>query len=91
MLIVIGIIMVGRSKELIPIQNDVSYGIYLYHFPIFQIIYNYQIYKGDDTNYIITIPIVFAISMLFAIFSWNLIEKPSIDFARKYKEDLHEK
>jgi peptidoglycan/LPS O-acetylase OafA/YrhL len=91
MLIVVGIIMVGRSKELIPIRNDISYGIYLYHFPIFQLIYNYQVYKGDDINYISTILIVLAISILIAFFSWKLVEKPSIDLARKYKEHSHGK
>ena len=51
-------------------NNDISYGIYLYHMPIV----NFFIYKNLTKSYLF-FSLCITLTILFAIISWKLIEK----------------
>jgi peptidoglycan/LPS O-acetylase OafA/YrhL len=61
-------------------RGDYSYGIYLYHWPILQVI---QQMAGPDIWWklaLMGIPCV----TLFAMFSWHMIEKPVLKYRRNF-------
>lgn len=58
--------------------GDFSYGLYLYHFPIAQVLIALGLFK---TMPIIGFCTAFAIALLAAILSWNLIEKRALKLA----------
>lgn len=62
-------------------KSDFSYGLYLYGFPIQQITYRLLASKGFSTFEMALI--CFAITLLFAIFSWYLIEKNAQKLGQK--------
>jgi peptidoglycan/LPS O-acetylase OafA/YrhL len=55
--------------------GDFSYGIYIYGFFIQQTIVNYKLKFNIRLNFFIEFLIPYIITILFAILSWNLIEK----------------
>jgi peptidoglycan/LPS O-acetylase OafA/YrhL len=59
--------------------GDFSYGIYIWAFPIQQIIAQHYAYKGPHFNVIASFPFVFMI----AVGSWHLIEKPALSLKNK--------
>ena len=54
-------------------KNDISYGIYIYHMPIV----NFMIYKEMTQSYFYLIVAMF-LSVLIALISWRLVEKPAL-------------
>ncbi|MBW8185210.1 acyltransferase family protein [Shewanella nanhaiensis] len=61
--------------------GDVSYGLYIYHFPIIQLFISLGVYTSMS-HYgaaFFTIFVVCVISYL----SWHLIERPSLEFAKR--------
>lgn len=55
--------------------GDFSYGLYIYAFPIQQLVT--YIYGGKTTSYL-NFCVSFGLTLLISIFSWNFIEKPSL-------------
>jgi peptidoglycan/LPS O-acetylase OafA/YrhL len=89
-LIILSILIVSlgigvTSKPLVKIGRDVdlSYGIYLYHFPITQTILATGTYAWSRfiSPTLLTI-LVLAVSVIFAFLSWKFVEKPSILMSR---------
>ncbi|MEC1524807.1 acyltransferase [Neobacillus niacini] len=69
-------------------HGDFSYGIYIYAFPIQQLItYSF----GHTMNPILNFLIAFPITLVFAVLSWRLIEKRALNFKNysfiKYKSN----
>lgn len=62
-------------------KSDFSYGLYLYGFPIQQIMY--QLTKGANIHPILMTFICFAIVLGFAILSWYFVEKPANKLCQK--------
>ncbi|ADO48903.1 acyltransferase family protein [[Enterobacter] lignolyticus] len=60
------------------IKNDISYGVYLWGFPIQQILSKYQ-----DLGPVFGITASLFLSYLVASFSWKYIEKPAITLGKK--------
>ncbi|WP_157865908.1 acyltransferase family protein [Mesorhizobium japonicum] len=56
---------------------DYSYGIYLYHWPVFQFI-GYNLGNSLVAIILIGLPLLVA----FAAFSWHVIEKPALEFRK---------
>jgi peptidoglycan/LPS O-acetylase OafA/YrhL len=52
--------------------GDVSYGIYLYHFPIIQLLVELKIF---ETNIWLGLVLTFLITIAISFFSWHAIEK----------------
>ena len=57
-------------------RNDISYGVYLLHFPLFQFFRSLEL----DVGYGFTLGLMTTI--LIAIFSWKIIEQPSMRWVR---------
>jgi peptidoglycan/LPS O-acetylase OafA/YrhL len=58
-------------------KNDISYGVYLYHMPIV----NFFIYNNLTKSYIhLVLSII--LTLLFAIISWRVIEKPFLSLKK---------
>jgi peptidoglycan/LPS O-acetylase OafA/YrhL len=70
-----------RLKNFKFFDNDLSYGVYLYAFPVQQIVVTLI---GERTLLRLLIPSTF-ITLALAFLSWFFVEKRSISFAKKYK------
>ena len=57
--------------------NDISYGIYIYHIPVINIL----IYYGYISNFSYLV-IAILVTILIAIFSWRIVEKNSLLFKK---------
>jgi len=57
--------------------GDLSFGIYIWHFPIIQVFINFNFFKLSP--FFSTVSLILTV-LLFSVFSWNFIEKP---FLRK--------
>lgn len=61
--------------------GDLSYGLYLYAFPVQQLI----VYVlGNEISLFTMIILSFLLTLPFAYFSWHFIEKPSIQMRKRY-------
>jgi len=60
-------------------RGDFSYGVYIYAFPIQQIL---MFFWKDNFTYGLFLVASIIISLFLAILSWKIVEKPSIEFAR---------
>jgi peptidoglycan/LPS O-acetylase OafA/YrhL len=59
--------------------TDISYGVYIYAFPIQQ---TYMHYLGEDYGFLSFIIITTFTTFLFGYISWKLIEKPSLNLKK---------
>lgn len=59
-------------------SNDVSYGMYIYAFPIQQL---FTVITGNRNAYLLMIP-AFFLTLFAATISWRLIEKPALSLKR---------
>lgn len=62
---------------------DISYGVYIYHFPIFSIATAAGLYKLG--NIYLEFFTIFGICVLFSLLSYYLVENKFINFAKKIK------
>ena len=63
-------------------KSDLSYGLYLFAFPIQQIVYKYT--AGWGWNAFCMAVLCFAITTVPAILSWNFVEKPVMGLGQKW-------
>lgn len=54
-------------------KGDYSYGVYLYSFPVQQVV---AMQMGERPDYLLHLALSLAITCGFAIFSWHAVEKP---------------
>lgn len=66
---------IAYCRHTINLPFDYSYGIYLYSFPIQQIVIQYQFGQSPILNFLIALPLTLIVAML----SWEYIEKPLIN------------
>ena len=86
LIIFLGMSLVRPSFSRIGQNTDLSYGIYLYHWPIIQIVLATTTFGwSNDYSLVLLSMLTLTISGSFAYASWTLVEKPSISFARKVK------
>lgn len=62
----------------IKLNSDISYGVYLWGFPLQQIYSQYF-----DFSFIVNITLSLVTTMIIALISWRLIEKPSIELGKR--------
>lgn len=60
--------------------GDFSYGIYIYAFPIQQLV---SFINGGDMNPYLNFLISFPITLILSVFSWNIIEKKALNLKNK--------
>lgn len=61
-------------------KNDLSYGIYIYSFPIQEAIATY--FRGNAFAPYLNFIIAFPITLIFAYLSWNFIEKKALQYKK---------
>ncbi|MEC0245089.1 acyltransferase [Paenibacillus chitinolyticus] len=70
--------------------GDFSYGVYIYAFPVQQIV---QLYLNQQTSAYINFIISLTVTFVLAVFSWHLVEKPALKLKEKsgflIKEQTH--
>ena len=54
--------------------GDFSYGLYLYAFPVQQLVIDEWGVRGTTVNFLV----VLAITSVFAVLSWHLVERPAL-------------
>lgn len=67
------------SNSIFSKNVDLSYGIYIYAFPIQQLIYSHY----DNLSPIMNFFYSAILSSIMAYLSWNIVEKPSLNFRKK--------
>lgn len=79
------VIAIAQSKSFSRIdvfhKHDLSYGIYLYAFPIQQLIFQFF---GSKVDRITGFALSFALTFLLAAISWFLIERPSLRLKARF-------
>jgi len=68
------------NKKLLIEIGKISYSLYLWHVPVFEIFNWFKINKGLPQY--LTVFLMYGTSFLLAILTWNLIEKHSINIGR---------
>jgi len=66
-------------------QNDISYGIYIYAWPVQSLIACYILVNAVNINVYLYIIICWLVSALIASISWFLVEKPILNKVNKTK------
>lgn len=61
--------------------GDYSYGVYIYHFPIQQVLMHYADGYSPLSLFLVSLPL----SLMFAVVSWTIIEKPSLSLLSNLK------
>ena len=59
--------------------NDISYGVYIYAFPVQQLL---VLYGGADHGIVLYIALAVALTFPLAALSWKLVEKPAMRWKR---------
>lgn len=62
--------------------NDISYGLYIYHMPVVNVFV-----ELGKTNSYIYFGVATLISVLLAIFSWRVVEKPALKLKRLFSQN----
>ena len=76
-----GTYLFGTTKKLVmPLQTDLSYGIYIYAFPVQQALFQYSNFTISPVFHIIT---TLLITMPIALMSWKFIEHPALALKSK--------
>lgn len=65
---------IGLIKTVLKLSMDISYGIYLYHMPIANLLI--VVFKDNKNPQIIIL--YFLITIILSIMSWTIVEKPNI-------------
>jgi peptidoglycan/LPS O-acetylase OafA/YrhL len=67
-----------------PFKNeDISYGTYIYHFPVIQVLIHYHLF---DYSPRLAVVIAVTTTIILAILSWFFVEKPMIKKRRRRQE-----
>lgn len=73
--IIVGIAYFCKPLNFLQRYDNISYGLYLYHFPIIQVLVQYRLHQY---NIYLTFILALFLTVLLAIISWHVIEKPML-------------
>lgn len=74
--IIIAIAYYCKPLNFLQHYDNISYGLYLYHYPVIQILIRYDIHQQNITLCLI---LTFVITIILALLSWYIIEKPLLN------------
>ena len=72
---IVGIAYFCKPFNILRKYDNISYGLYLYHFPVIQILVQYRLHQY---NIYITFILAILITIILALISWYLLEKPML-------------
>ena len=72
--------------RLLQLRDDYSYGVYLYGFPLQQMLVHWIPTSGAALNFLVAMPVCF----VFAALSWHGIERPMLRWVRRLGPDVRE-
>jgi peptidoglycan/LPS O-acetylase OafA/YrhL len=75
------------TNSVIVYIGKISYGVYLYHFIVFDILYRYNIFNLKDPVLAI---VKIVLTLILAMFSWELLEKYVLRFKKHFVYKIHE-
>ena len=58
------------------VKNDLSYGIYIYAFPVQQLVCGYTVSR--NIGWLVTLVVSSVLTFMLAALSWFLIERPAL-------------
>lgn len=67
--------------------GDMSYGVYIYHFPVIQLLTQFNLFEKYP---FVASFFVFVFTFLLAFFSWHLIEKNALKLKEKFRRNTIE-
>ena len=73
--IIVGIAYYCKPLNFLQRYDNISYGLYLYHFPVIHVLVQYKLHQH---NIYITFIFALIITILLAIISWYIVEKPML-------------
>ena len=80
-----------HAKPIVNIENDVSYGIYIYGWPIAQTLVYFSIHQQITLSSTLYFALTMALTLPIAFVSWKFIEKPSLSLKRLFNRDRRAK
>ena len=84
-IVALGLSLTNARVSVVGRKTDISYGIYLFHFPVIQAIIFCSVFKWTPLASLTILPALsFLIAALFAWVSWRVMERPSILLSRKF-------
>ena len=73
---------IGFAKKIpLRVNNDISYGLYIFAFPIQQALFKLTNFNPSIS---LQLALTFAITVPLAFLSWQLVERPFINLNRKF-------
>ncbi|MBB2890141.1 acyltransferase family protein [Flexivirga oryzae] len=72
----------GTLPTRIGARNDVSYGVYIYAFPIQQLLATQNLQRAGELVFIV---VAFVLTLPFAWLSWRLVERPGMKLRKKLR------
>jgi peptidoglycan/LPS O-acetylase OafA/YrhL len=80
----IAVLFVGKDlRPVLKIKNDISYGIYLYGWPVAQVLIYLCVSKGINLHVAPLFAGTFVITLIIAYASWKIIEQPALKLKRR--------
>ena len=83
--VIIGTAYYCRPLNFLQRYDNISYGLYLYHFPVIQIYIHYGLH---ERNIILTFFLAFLTTILISLLSWKYIEKPIMNYRKQSSEPI---
>jgi peptidoglycan/LPS O-acetylase OafA/YrhL len=77
--------LVGFSKPVFDLKYDISYGVYIIHFPVIQI---FLFFGYFTSSFYLFIPVVLTVIILMASLSYILVEKRFIELGHRLPKKL---
>lgn len=71
--VIIGVAYFCRPLNFLQRYDNISYGLYLYHYPVIQVLVQYRLHQY---NVYLTFVLALLLTILLATLSWRFIEKP---------------
>ncbi|HET9643830.1 MAG TPA: acyltransferase [Burkholderiaceae bacterium] len=76
----------AAQRLCLPMKNDVSYGVYIYAFPVQQLFSRYALAHG--LGWLPVLLASTAVTFVLAVLSWILVEKPSLSLKQRGRASL---
>jgi peptidoglycan/LPS O-acetylase OafA/YrhL len=85
-IVFLGAVLHGGWPSRVGTRRDLSYGVYLYHFPVIQLLIAAGLVGGSvAVDLLVLTPVALLVTLPLAFASWHYVEAPAQRFARRRK------